>query len=213
MRLPIESSRIDTVFDLHLDASLICDSKDLFEIKICDKIMDGAYLTIVQSEGFKAHHYKEFDIELKGSVDVEDLRYQGNVFLSPIMSRYDCYKMHHIQLFKTDIRQYKRMPYSKAVKIKSTSESNANIVNISAGGVFMRTRTPIKATEVQITVPLQNREIVIDAEIIENSLDELRQMYSIRCRFTNIKPKAEQALHQLIMQLQIEARKRLQGIV
>lgn len=211
MRLPVESSRIDAVLGLRLDAQLICDEKDLYRIQICDKIAEGAYLTVIQSDGFKLHNYKEFDIELKGSIDVEDFRYQGSVFLSPIMKRYDCYKMHNIELFKTDGRQFKRMPYSKTVKVKAGAESMAHIVNISAGGLLMRSRTPIKGEALQVTIPLCNRDINIEAEMLENTYDENRQMYVLRCKFVNLKPKTEQSLHQLILQLQVEARKRLIG--
>lgn len=180
-------------------------------MKVGNKISDGAYVAIILAEGFNLYHYKEFDIELKGSIDTEDFRYMGSVFLAPIMKQYDCYKMYNIELFKSEIRQYKRMPYSKTVKVKSEGEVSAHIVNISAGGVFMRLRTPVKSDEIQITVPLQNREVVIDAQILENFFDEERQMYGLRCKFINLKPRVEQALHQLIMQLQIEARKRLLG--
>lgn len=212
MHTRIESSKVHMVFGLNLDAYLICDSKARFPIKICNKISEGCYLIVVSSNDFKLHDYKEFDIEIKGSIDVEDLKFQGNVFLAPIMSKHGCFKMHNIELFKSDSRRYKRVPYLRTASVKSFEMINVHVINISAGGVFIKSKAPIKERQIQISLPIQNKEVVLEAEVISNEFDELRKVYGLRCRFIHMKPKNEQLLNQLIMQIQIEARRRIQGM-
>ena len=211
MKESIPDQIISQIFKLKLQTRLIADSKVAFPISIKGKLGKESYRVRIEAGTKKLASYNQLFIELKGNIDIEYLKYGGEVQITPIIEEPGYYRMKIINFYKLNERQYKRVPYRRAIKITEPIECEGILVNISASGAMIQTKERIDTQDFMIEFVLLRKEMILNAQIVEQKYNEEQGLYFIRCYFNNISHKDKRIIMQAVKEITLMAKRRLQG--
>ena len=207
----IPDSILSQILKLRLPMMLIADNKAVFPMILKNRCGADTYTIMLETGNKEIWQYRNLEIELKGSVDVESLKYRGEVKLMPVKDEPGYYKMSQIKLYKVNKREYKRVPYRRMIKLTSPMKMDAILVNISASGARLECGHKIEGEFLRMEFTLLKKDIVIDARIIEQSYNEALECYIVRCYFESINEKTQKIIIQLVREITLRAKRRLQS--
>lgn len=202
---------VGQVFKLGLETRLIADNKYMFPIHIKGKTGREEYKVLAESGDKGFHSYKKIVLELKGNIDIEFLKYTAEVELEPIPKEPGYYRMRVPKFYKVNERQFKRVPYRRAITIKSSIEQEGILINISASGAKFQCHDKIEEDEFVLEFVLLKRNISLSATIVEQRYDQENDVFVIRCYFNNVDSKTQQTIKLAVKEITLAAKKRLQG--
>ncbi len=202
---------VSQIFKLKLPMRLIGDNKTVFPIILKNRCNANTYTVRVETGNKDIWQYNKLEIELKGRVDIESLKYRGEVRLIPIKHEPGYFKMSQIKLYKVNERRCKRVPYRRAIKLTSPTEMDAVLINISASGAKLECSEKIEGKFLSMAFTLLKKDIVLDARIVEQKYDESTGNYAIRCHFDGIDQKTEKIISQAVREIILMAKQRLQS--
>lgn len=207
----IPDSIISQILQLRLPMMLIADNKAAFPMILKNRCGVDTYTIMLETGNKEIWQYRTLEIELKGSVDIESLKYRGEVKLMPVKDEPGYYKMSQIKLYKVNEREYKRVPYRRNIKLTSPIEMDAVLVNISASGARLECGQKIEGEFLKMEFTLLKKNIVIDARIIEQIYNEALENYIVRCHFEAINEKTQKIIIKAVREITLEAKRRLQN--
>jgi len=207
----IPDNIVSQIFRLKLPMRLIADNKTVFPIILKSRSGTNTYTVMVDMGNRDIWQYHKLEIELKGRIDIESLKYRGEVTLIPIRNERGYYKMSQIKLYKVNERRCKRVPYRRAIKITSPIQMDAVLVNISASGAKFECSEKMGDKFISMEFTLLQKKVVLDARIIEEKYIEESRSYVIRCHFESIDQKTEKIISQAIKEITLMAKRRLQS--
>ncbi len=212
MKGKLEQELIHKIMRLDLKQNLICDNKKSYTMKVINKLKGDVYLIETSLVDEKISDFQKIEIELKGNVDVEYLRYRGQLELEEKENDEGCYYMKINELTKYNMRDYKRVPYKRAISIISPIECEALLVNVSASGALIQlgAQNEIPGDTFTFSILLNKRIINIEAHIIEQRYEEKIDANLIRCKFINLDKKTKDLLVAVVKHIILQAKKRLQ---
>ncbi len=202
---------VSQVFKLGLETRLIADNKYMIPIIIKGKIGREKYKILAETgerNGFSS--FKKIVIELKGNVDIEFLKYSGEVVVTPITNEPGYYTMRISKLYKVNERQFKRVPYRRPIVVKTDFEQEGILINISGSGAKFQCKDKIGTDEFGIEFVLLKKNLALTARLIEQRYDEEKDVYIIRCQFKNIDKKSQNTIVLAVKEITLQAKKRLQ---
>lgn len=203
---------VNQIFKLKLPMRLIADNKTVFPIILKSRSpVNNTYTVMIETGKKDIWQYNKLEIELKGRIDIESLKYRGEVRLIPIKNEPGYYKMSHIKLYKVNERRYKRVPYRRAIKLTSPIELEAVLVNISASGAKIECSQKLEDQFLSMEFTLLKKNIALDARIIEQQYDEQSRKYVIRCEFESMDKKTEKIISQAVKEITLMAKERLKS--
>ena len=205
---------ISQIFKLNLSAKIIADKKDIFPIIVrgkVGKIEENQFQIQMKLEKDSIERYHQFMIELKGNIDIESLRYAGNVTLERMHGESDYYKMKVLNLYKLNQRQYRRVPYRRLIQIIEPIKYDAILLNISASGALIECERAINGNEFKMGFTLAKKYITLSCVIVDQFLDEKEQMYKIRCYFDPINKGTQKLIKEVVKQITYMAKNRLRA--
>ncbi|MBE6023201.1 MAG: PilZ domain-containing protein [Cellulosilyticum sp.] len=205
----IPDQLVEQIFRLKLEARLIADKKATIPIKIKGKHGRDGYKVLINLEKKELDKFSTFFLELKGNVDIEYLKYGGEVKLIPITPDLGYYKMTMVNFYKLNERRYKRVPYRRAIKIVQPLECEGVLVNISASGALIYSRERIPEDHFAFKFVLLKQVMTLNAEIVEQRYDEKQDVYVIRCDFDSIDKKSQKILQSVVKEITLRAKERL----
>ena len=202
---------VSQVFKLGLETRLIADNKYMIPIIIKGKIRREEYKILAETgerKGFSS--FKKVVIELKGNVDIEFLKYSGEVTITPIQKEPGYYTMRVHKFYKVNERQFKRVPYRRPIVINTAFQQEGILINISGAGAKFQCRSKIETETFGLEFVLLKKNISLTARLIEQKYDEEKEIYIIRCSFENIDKKDQQIIVRAVKEITLLAKKRLQ---
>lgn len=205
----IPSETVDKIFKLPLEVRLICDRKMVFPIMIKGRRDNGAYRIMAETGSNKLWGYNTYEIELKGKVDIEYVRYKGTVVLRTLPGYLGNYEMSNIRLYKADLRKYRRVPYQRKIMIEAPFQQEGRLMNISASGALLYTEEKIPGDYLTFEFILMKRKIRLKAKIIDRFYDERYRQYGIRCNFYDLKFRDKRRLLLLVRGITLNAKRRI----
>lgn len=207
----IPDSIVNQILQLRLSMMLIADSKAAFPIILKNKCGANTYTVMMETGNKEIWQYRKLEIELKGNIDIESVKYRGEVKLMPVDGEPGYYKMAQIKLYKVDKREYRRVPYRRAIKITSPKQMDATLINISASGARLECNEKIENDFLSMEFVLLKKKIRLDARIIEQSYDKELGNYVVRCHFESIDEKTRKIIVKAVKEITLMAKRRLQS--
>ena len=202
---------VSQVFKLGLETRLIADNKYMIPIIIKGKIRREEYKILAEtSERSRFSSFKKIVIELKGKVDIEFLKYSGEVAITPIPKEPGYYTMRVLKFYKVNERQFKRVPYRRPITIKSNFQQEGVLINISGSGAKFQCRDKIETQSFEVEFVLLKKNIALTARLIEQKYDEENDVFIIRCYFESIDKKSQEIIVRAVKEITLMAKKRLQ---
>ena len=211
MRELIPNRLVDLIFKLNLPMRLIANGKKAYPFIIKSRDIKGNYTIMSTLKLDELRQTKNWEIEMKGRIDVESVKYRGTVNLIPSKDEMDCYIMNDIKLYKENLRGYKRVPYRRAIQIISPIEEDAVLVNLSASGAMIYSINEITEQPLKFKFILAKKPLELEADIIEQKFDEALNVYVIRCHFSSISDKEMKHINRVVKEIIIQAKERLNG--
>lgn len=207
----IPENVISQIFKLNLSTRLIADNKARIPIIVKERIGEHTYKVIIDVDKSSLDVYKKFVIELRGKVDIEFLKYQGEVKLTPIPNVDGYYKMKILNFYKSDERRYRRVPYRRAIKIVEPIVCDGVLINISASGAFLQSKERIEGDFLTMEFTLLKKQVSLTADIVEEKYNEELNVYEIRCDFDSIDQRSQKIIMKTVKEITLMAKRRLQG--
>lgn len=207
----IPDSIVSQIFKLNLPMRLIADNKVFFPMLLRNRCGINTYTVMIETGNKDIRQYQKLEIELKGSIDIESLKYRGPVKLMPVKNEPGYYKMSGVKLYKVNARKYKRVPYKRAINIISPDRMDAILINISASGARLECPKKIEGEFLSMEFVLLKKDIALDARIIEQSYNEESASYVVRCSFESIDEKTRKIISQAVKEIILMAKRRLQS--
>lgn len=211
MQKLVPENHVDQIFRLRLPARLIADRKVAFPILIQEKMGASTYKVLIPEGDQDISSYDMLALELKGNIDIECLKFGAKASVTRIIEEPDCYKMEVDQLYRINDRKYRRVPYSRIIKIISPIECDGQLINISASGALFYSVSEVKGTSLTISFTLMKRDLVLNADIIEQTYIMEEKMYQIRCHFNPIDSSTRKHIIAAVREITLRAKARLQS--
>lgn len=205
---------IRQIFKLGLSARIIADQKSIFPIIINGKmgtVSANQYQIQMKTGKDNISRYKQFMIELKGNIDIESLRYGGKVTIEHLRGESDYYKMRVINLYKLNERQFRRVPYRRAIQVVAPIKHEAILVNISASGALIECDKPINSETFKVAFTLAKRNLLLNCVTVEEFHDDKEKNYKVRCYFDPIDRNTQKIIKEVVNQITYMAKERLRG--
>lgn len=201
---------ISKIFKLNLEMRLIIGNKIAMPIIMKTKYgVDGCKI-LLDTGRKNLIGPSNVSIELKGKIDIEYLKYTGQVKLIPIAGEPGYYHMKVTSLYKVNQRAYKRVPYRRAIKITSPIECDGILINISGSGAMIQTPQEIDSDTLTIAFTLSKKDMVLNADIIEERYIEETESWYVRCQFNSMDSKSQKIILQAVKEITLMAKRRLQ---
>ncbi|MBU3803451.1 MAG: PilZ domain-containing protein [Candidatus Cellulosilyticum pullistercoris] len=207
----IPDNIVSDIFELRLPSRLIADNKTAFPILLKNKCGNNTYTIMLEAGEKEIWKYRKLEVELKGSVDIESLKYRGEVKLMPIPDEPGYYKMCQIKLYKVNERKERRVPYRRAIEITDPIQVDAVLINISASGAKIECSEKIEGDSLSMKFTLLKKNITLHAKIVEQSYNKEQGKYIIRCYFVSIDKKVKKIISRAVKEITLMAKRRLQG--
>lgn len=211
MRELVPKHLVSQIFKLNLEMRLIIENKMMVPIIIKNKYGVNGYKVLLDMGKKNYISPNKMMIELKGKVDIEYLKYVGEVEITPIPQEPGYYKMQVNALYKVNERDYKRVPYRRAIKITHPIECDAILINLSGSGAMIQCRNKIEDEMLTMEFVLSKKNMVLDASIVEQKYDDKTESYYIRCYFDPIDKKEQKHIIQVVKEITLMAKQRLRG--
>ena len=208
----IENSKLANIFKLNLPATLTCDDKKIFPIIIKGKADKDSFMAMIETGGADIRSFSKCELELKGSIDIEFLKYRGLVSVTPIFEQPDYYRLENIRLRRIDSRSYKRVPYRRKITITSPVQCEEVLINLSASGALIYSNKELPGNELSFEFTLLKKKLKLDAYIIEQYYDEKNQVNVIRCQFIDIDKHSKKIIQLAVREITLQAKRRLQNM-
>lgn len=200
---------VQQIFKLNLSLRVIGDGKKVFPA-IAKGYRHGKQVILLElGSDNEFRRFKSWSVELKGRVDIESLRYCGEVKLEPVKDEPGYYIMKDIRLYKANKRQHKRVPYRRNIQITSPVPQNATMINISASGMYLRCLNEITTQEFDLQFVLAQKQLSLTAMIVEQTYNEIFQAYDVRCEFIGISNKDKKLISLVVKEITLAAKRRL----
>lgn len=211
MREAIPDHLIGQIFKLSLEIRLITKDKIALPIIIKNQLGVNRYKVLLDMG--KKHYVgsEKMYLELKGKVDIEYLKYGGEVQIIPITEEPGYYIMEVLSFYKLNQREYKRVPYRRTIKIIEPELREAMLVNISASGAMIHTTDEIDSNQLTMALTLLKKEMLLKADIIEQGYKESKECYYVRCKFNEIDNNSQKLIIQAVREITLRAKKRLRA--
>ncbi len=206
----VDKALIPKILKLNLPIKLICDNKRIYPMLIRNKRGVDRYVIALELYDKDIRQFDLTEIELKGRIDVEYLKYRGEVKILPIMNEPGYYEMYIKDLYKFNQRVYKRVPYKRLIHIKSPINHEATLINFSASGALIYSDRSIDGDSFSFSIVLNKKELLLDARIVEQKYDDIKETFVIRCCFENVDEKTRKLLALTVKEIIIQAKRRLQ---
>ena len=210
MRERVPDKLIDLIFKLNLPMKVIGNGKK-YPFIIKSKDIKGNYMIMSTVKLDEVRKNRTWEIEIKGRIDVESVKYTGTVNLIPSREEMNCYYMNEVKLFKENLRAYKRVPYRRAIQIISPIEEDAVLMNLSASGAMIYSPKEIEEQSLIFKLTLAKKPLELGADIVEQSYDEALNVYIIRCHFNPISDKEMKHINRVVKEIILQAKERLKG--
>ena len=149
-------------------------------------------------------------IELKGRIDIEYLKYRGEVELKPLQDEPGYYIMQNVRLYKYNQRFYKRVPYRRLINIIEPNNLEATLINFSASGALIHSRETVEEDSFKFSIVLNKKTTILEARIVEQTYNEELEIFIIRCHFEDIDEKTRKLLVLTVREIILQAKRRLQ---
>ncbi len=210
MKEKVPNHLVSQIFKLNLETRIITPNRTT----AVPLIMKGPY----KSDGVKVLldmgkknllGTENMLIEFKGKVDIEYLKYSGEVEVKPISGEPGYYKMKVISLYKVNQREFKRVPYRRAIKIIEPIECDGVLINISGSGAMLNTVEEIDSDNLTLTFTLLKQKLVLKADIIEQTYNPDLNCYCLRCQFIDVDKKSQKIIQQAVKEIVLMAKRRL----
>lgn len=211
MRESVSKDLIDAILHLGLPMWLIGDNKKAFPTCLMNKSFNGAYIVMLELAQRDIQSISKWEIEIKGRIDVEFVKFRGKVEISPLKDQPGYYSMRVLEMYKDNMRVYKRVPYRRSIQITEPVEKEAILINISASGAMIHTFEEIQGNQFKFHIILAKRRLDLVAEIIEQTYVPDKQIYIIRCQFNPIDKNVKQHINKVVREIILMAKKRLKG--
>lgn len=208
----IDNSKIASIFKLNLESKLICDEKKAFPIIVKGRADKDSFMAMIETGSDDIRSFSKCEIELKGSIDIEYLRYRGRVDVVPIFEQPGYYRLENIRLKRVDGRSYKRVPYRREITITNPIQSKEVLINLSASGALIYSRKEIPGNALSFEFILLKKALKLEARIVEQYYDERNAVHVIRCQFDNIDKRNKKIIQLAVRAITLEAKKRLQNM-
>ncbi len=210
MKKLIDNTLVPKILKLNLPFRLICDGNKAFPMLIRNKRGIDSYIVAIELGDRDIRHFKKTEIELKGRIDIEYLKYRGEVELKPLPGEPGYYIMQNIRLYKYNQRFYKRVPYRRLINITQPISLEATLINFSASGALIYSRELLQGNEFKFSIVLNKKIIFIEARIVEQTYSESLEVFVIRCHFENMDEKTRKLLLLTVREIILQAKRRLQ---
>lgn len=206
----IPDSIVNQILELRLPMMLIADRKAAFPVILKNKCGANTYTVMMETGNREIWQYRKLEVELKGNVDIESLKYRGEVKLMPVEGEPGYYKMTQIKLYKVNEREHRRVPYRRAIKIIRPIQTDAALINITSAGAKIECYEKIESDALKIEFVLLKKVITLDAKIVEQSYNKEFESYVIRCYFGAVDRKTKRIINLAIKEITLMAKQRLQ---
>lgn len=200
---------VQQIFKLNLPLRVIGDGKKVFPAILKGRCNGEQVILLELGPVNDFIRFKSWEIELKGRVDIESLRYCGQVTLKPIKDQPGYYVMRDIRLYKVNKRRHKRVPYRRSIQITSPEPQNATMINLSASGMHLRCSKEITTQEFDLQLVLAQKSLSLTAMVVEQSYSEIFQAYDVRCEFIGISNKDKKLISLVVKEITLAAKRRL----
>ena len=206
----LPDSIVNQILKLRLPMELIADRKTAFPVVLKNKCGANTYTVMMETGNREIWQYRKLEVELKGNVDIESLKYRGEVKLMPVEGEPNYYKMTQIKLYKVNTRAHRRVPYRRAIKIISPIQTDAQLINITPAGAKIECYEKIEGDALRMEFVLLKKKITLDVKIVEQSQSEESGHYAIRCYFESIDCRTKRIINRAIKEITLMAKERLQ---
>lgn len=207
----IPDSIVNQILKLRLPMMLIADSKAAFPVILKNRCGTNAYTVMMETGNKEIWQYRKLEVELKGNIDIESVKYRGEVKLMSVDGEPGYYKMTQIKLYKVNNREYRRVPYRRAIEITSPTQMEGTLINISASGARLECNEKIEGEFLSMKLVLLKKNITLDARIIEQSHNKELGNYVVRCHFEPIDEKTRKIIIKAVKEITLMAKRRLQS--
>lgn len=207
----IDSALVPKILKLNLPFRLICDGTKAFPMIIRNKRGVDGYVVAIELGDRDIRQFHKTEIELKGRIDIEYLKYRGEVDLKPLLDEPGYYIMKNIRLYKYNQRFYKRVPYRRLINIMEPISVEATLINFSASGALIHSKEAIEGSGFKFSIILNKKPIILEARIVEQTYNEALGLFAIRCHFENVDEKTRKLLVLTVREIILQAKRRLQG--
>ena len=209
MRELVPNHLVSQILQLNLEMRIISGNKVTVPIMVKGRYQGDAYKVLLDMGRNNFIGSRKVLVELKGKVDVEYLKYAGEAIFTPIIGESGCYKMKVLSMYKINERTYKRVPYRRAIQIIEPIECEAVLINISGSGAMIHSTEKIASDSLTMAFTLLKKDMVLEADIIEQKYLEEKDCYCIRCHFNPIHDKDQKIILQAVKGIILSAKKRL----
>lgn len=201
MQKIINTQLIEMILRLNLSKTIIADEETTYTMTFKRQISEGIYLIRVNTREKNICHYNKFEIELKGTLDVDFVKYVGKIELEPAEEGGAYYKMSHVRLFKIDHREHERVPYVRPVEVIAPIKTNGTLVNISATGAMIEFEQKLQCEEFDMEVSLAKKLIKIRCIAVDTYYDEVSKHYCVRCYFDNVSKRDKMHISRVVKEI------------
>lgn len=208
----VDRGLIPMILKLDLPLRLICDGTKAYPMKYRSKRGANSYIVALELGDRDIRKFKRTEIELKGRIDIEYLKYRGEVDLKPVPNEPGYYIMENVRLYKYNQRFYKRVPYRRLINIIDPINLEATLINFSASGALIHSREKIEGDKFKFSILLNKKDILLESRIIEQTYNESLEIFEIRCHFENVDEKTRKLLILTVREIILQAKRRLQQI-
>lgn len=205
----ISDSLIGHILQFNLDETLYADSKTVFPMIIRESCGRNTYKVMIETGKKDIREYSRFEIELRGRVDIEYLRYRGRVELESIWDEPGYYMMKILSLYKIEQRKHKRVPYRRAIQITAPVQMEGLLNNISASGAMIYVPNKIEGKYLGMTFTLLKNPMQLTARIIEQQYINEMESFMVRCHFEGMDLKNKKTITEAVRMITMTAKKRL----
>lgn len=202
---------VSQIIRLNLPARIIANNKAAFPIIIKNHIGNDSYKILLDSGKDKVEQYNKLFIELKGNIDIESLKYVGEVSLTSVSGEPGYYKMVIHKLYKVNERKYRRVPYHRAIKILTPVECQGILINISASGAMIQCPAQIQGNAFVMEIILAKRKLTLKCVIVEQFYNEEQKAYMVRCYFDGVASKTQKLIALVVKEITLRAKERLRS--
>lgn len=212
MKQLVDQTLVPKILKLNLPFRLICDGNKAFPMLIKSKRGTDGYVVAIGLGERDIRQFHTIEIELKGRIDVEYLKYRGEVEIKPLLDEPGHYIMKNIRLYKYNQRSYKRVPYRRLIQITQPTPMEATLINLSAAGALIYSKEIISEDEFEFSIVLNKKTIYLTSKIVEQTYNESLEMFMIRCEFIKLDEKTKKLLLLTVREIIFQAKLRLQQI-
>lgn len=211
MQQLIPENQVSQIFKLNLSIKLIADGRVAFPIWVKGKIATGTYKVLIHCGSDTLSKYNNFALDLKGNIDIEYLKYSARVTLSRIPDEPDYYRMQISKFYKINDREFRRVPYSRMVKLTFPIECEAQLVNLSGSGAMLYCMEKLEGSTLVMSFTLLKKELILQANIVEQIFLKDKKLYRIRCHFDPIDSKTQNIIATAVKEITLKAKERLRN--